>query len=271
MSDLGIGPWLQLVGSARRIDATGADWLNSSWYQQLQPGSWRGVGFVMDAAETKAGRRTALHEYPYRDTVWVEDLGRLPRRFSFQAFIVGDDVYQQRDQMIAACEQAGEGTLVHPTLGTVQCVLIDFTTTDRRERGRMVEVAFTFVVSGDIRFPDTVMATGANVDALAGALNITSAGQLAGTLQTLGGPIPHLATANVPGFAGLAVGVVNDPTRALNAVRGLAGDFGRYATGKLGNLQPITATVASALSDSVTSRAGVLAAASQLQAAARGL
>jgi prophage DNA circulation protein len=174
----GIGPLTQTAGNQYAIDQSNTTWLQSTWWQQLQPGSWRGVGFVMDAAELKTGRRVAMHEYPYRDTVWPEDLGRLPRRFSFQAFLVGDDVYQQRDAMVEACEQPGEGTLVHPTFGSVECVLVDFTTTDRRERGRMVEIAFSFVVSGDILFPTTALATGAQVGALAGGLNEASAADL---------------------------------------------------------------------------------------------
>ena len=126
MADLipaGIGPLVQVAGTALQTDQSDASWLDGTWWERLQPGSWRGVGFVMDAAENRAGRRTAIHEYPYRDTVWVEDLGRLPRRFAFQAFQVGDDVYQQRDAMIQACEQPGEGTLVHPTLGSVNTTI----------------------------------------------------------------------------------------------------------------------------------------------------
>jgi hypothetical protein len=64
---------------------------------------------------------------------------------------------------------------------------------------------------------------------------------------------------------------VNDATRALNAVRGLPGDFGRYATGKLGALQPTTATVQSCLSSATATRSAVLDAARLLQIAARGL
>jgi prophage DNA circulation protein len=266
----GIGPLTQTAGTSLATDQSGASWLGSTWYQQLQPGSWRDVGFVMDAAENKAGRRTAIHEYPYRDTVWVEDLGRLPRRFSFQAFQVGDDVYQQRDAMIQACEQAGEGTLVHPTLGSVQCVLIDFTTTDRRERGRVVELAFSFVVSGDILFPATALATGDNVNAAAGALGQASAADLSSTLSAASF-IPSMAGRAISGFIGLANLAVDDPTRALNAVAGLQGYYGRYSTGNRSVLQPPSATVQSVLADSITSRQAVLDAGTQLANATSAL
>jgi prophage DNA circulation protein len=262
----GIGPLVQTAGTGFAADTSTISWLDASWWQQLQPGSWRGVGFVMDAAENRAGRRVALHEYPYRDTVWAEDLGRLPRRFAFQAFLVGDDVYQQRNAMIQACEQAGAGTLVHPTLGSVQCVLLDFSTTDRRERGRMVELAFSFVVAGDILFPSTALATADQVNSLAGALNQASAYDLSAAITP--GTVAAQQIAMINSFADLAVTAVNDPARALNAVAGLPGYYGRYAAGARGTTLPPSATVASCLSNCITTRTAVISASAALTAAA---
>jgi prophage DNA circulation protein len=267
----GIGPLVQTAGLTLATDPSSQSWLDASWWQQLQPGSWRGVGFVMDAAETRAGRRIAVHEYPYRDTVWPEDLGRLPRRFSFQAFLVGDDVYQQRNAMIQACEQPGEGTLVHPTLGSVQCVLIDFSTTDRRERGRMVELAFSFIVSGDLLFPAATLATGDQINASALALNQASAADLALAITALTMSAPRAVQSTVDTFGALAVTAVNDPTRALNAVAGLPGYYGRYAAGRRGTTLPASATVDSCLSGCITTRTAVISASAALSASTRGL
>lgn len=245
------------------IDNSGTSWLQGSWWQNLQPGSWRGCGFVMEAAENRAGRRTAVHEYPYRDTVWVEDLGRLPRRFAFQAFLVGDDVYQQRNALISACEQAGAGTLVHPTLGSLQCVLIDFSTTDRRDRGRYVEVSFQFILAGDLTFPTSSIATGDNVLAAGAALNNASASDLSRTLSGMSF-VPNVSAAFIPSFASAAVDAVNDPARALSAVSGLQGLFGRYSAGRMSSLLPSTATVESQLSNAITTRQAVIDAATAL-------
>ena len=173
----------QSLGLSGGIDNSGLPWGAGAWFQQLQPGSWRGVGFVLDAGDTAAGRRVAIHEYPYRDEAWAEDLGRLPRRFSLQAFMVGDDCYQQRDSMLRACEQAGAGTLVHPTLGSIQCVLLEFSCADRRERGRVVELQFTFIVAGDVRYPASAVATGQNVMAAVAKLTTASASDLGSTLR----------------------------------------------------------------------------------------
>jgi prophage DNA circulation protein len=266
----GIGSIVQGIGTAATIDNTGLSWEGSTWWQQLQPGSWRGVGFVMDAAETKAGRRVAVHEYPYRDTIWAEDLGKLPRRFSFQAFIVGDDCYQQRDAMISACETAGPGTLVHPTLGSLSVVLLDFSTTDRRERGRMVEISFAFIMAGDVQFPTAAAATGQNVVNAAAKLTGASTADLSSTLSSIG-TLPASGLAGVSGFASLATLAVDDPTRALNAVNGLTGYYGRYATGALMSLLPPSATVATQLAANIAARTTVYSAAQGLSAALAAL
>jgi prophage DNA circulation protein len=250
----------QTLGTSRIIDNSGETWADGSWFLQLQPGSWRGVGFVLDAGGTVAGRRVAIHEYPYRDDAWAEDLGKLPRRFSVQAFMVGDDVYQQRDAMIDACEQPGPGTLVHPTLGSIECVMLEFQVTDRRERGRVVEVQFSFIIAGDVQFPSSAIATGQNVLAQCGALSSASAFDLGNSLA--GVTVARQATAGVSQFTGMASGSMNDASRIFNAVRGLQGFYGRFGTGSRTTMQPATATVQTALSDATRARTAVLAASS---------
>jgi prophage DNA circulation protein len=260
LSDLS-GLAVQGVGLARTIDNSGLSWSGSAWWQQLQPGSWRGHGFVLDAGETKAGRRVAVHEYPYRDTTWAEDVGKLPRRFALQAFIVGDDVYQQRDALVADAEIAGPGTLVHPTLGSIQVVLLDFSATDRRERGRVIELNFTFIVAGDMLFPDALLAAGANVLAAVENLAGASAADLGSSLAGIGGVAKSVASA-VGTFTGMASGVVGDASRVFHAVTGLTGFLGRYAAGSRATLQPVTTTVQGALSAATTARSAVEASAS---------
>lgn len=272
MSDL--GREIQTVGSsARAIDNSGSSWEGGLWFEQLQPGSWRGVGFVMDAAATTTGRRIAMHEYPYRDTVWPEDLGKLPRQYVFRAYLTGDDVYQQRDRMMAACERAGAGTLVHPTLGSLTVVLLNASFTDQRDRGRYIEVAFSFVNYSDSLQPAAVTSTKENVTEAAGALDGAAAKDLSRSVnEATTTSIPDSATDFVDDFTRRAVDAVNDPGRALSAVTGLQGGlFGRYSNGRRSTLQPITTTVAGALAESASSRETVLVAAEGLTAAVGAL
>jgi len=257
----------QIVGTARYFDNSGASWGSGEWWQQLQPGSWRGVPFVLDAGETKAGRRVALHEYPYRDDVWPEDLGKLPRRFAIQAYLTGDDVYQVRDAMLRACEQPGPGTLVHPTLGALSVVLLDFSLIDRRERGRYVEVQFVFIVAGDVQFPSTAIASGQAV--LNAARYCQPAMRVDLGLAIAAVPaVPAAALAGVAQFTAMARSVVLDAGRILGAVRGLQGFYGRYATGARQTMLPATATVSSCLSDATRARSRVFVAADNVDTTA---
>jgi len=247
------GQTSQIIGNAASIDNSGNSWSGGEWWQQLQPGSWRGVGFVLDAGQTNAGRRVAIHEYPYRDDAWAEDLGKLPRRFMVQAFLVGDDVYSQRDAMLRAVEQSGSGTLVHPTLGSISCVLLEFAVTDRRERGRYVELQFSFILAGDVQYPSTSIATGSGV--LSACSKVLSASQfdLGSTLGAMT-IVPQAALASVSQFTGMAVSAVSDAGRIIGAVRGLQGNFGRFSNGSLSSLQAANATVSGLLGAATSAR-----------------
>lgn len=262
------GSVAQVVGRNATIDNSGQSWSAGDWWQQLQPGSWRRVGFVLDAGQTVAGRRIALHEYPYRDDVWAEDLGKLPRRFSIQGFLVGDDVYSQRDAMIAACEQPGAGTLVHPTLGAIQVVLLDFNVTDRRDRGRYVEVQLAFIVAGDVRYPATAIATGQAVTTASSNLRAASQRDLGATLAAMPA-VPQPAMASVQGFSNAATHAVADPGAIMGSVRGLRGFYGRFSNGSLSTLLPAAATVPGLLSAATTARSLVSANAHTLNDRAR--
>jgi prophage DNA circulation protein len=131
------------------------------WAARLVPASWRGLTFQVSEATVVRGRKTALHEYPDRDTVWVEDLGRGTRRYAFRGFLIGDDVYDQRDRMMAAFELPGTGTLVHPSIGTRTVSLTgNASMGERAELGRVVELVMEFIENaGTVLFPTSAAST----------------------------------------------------------------------------------------------------------------
>lgn len=138
-----------------------------SWASRLQQASWRGVPFGVIVAAGRFGRRQAVHTYPFRDTVWVEDLGRAGRRIGLVGFLIenslvygGGDVLQQQERMIAAAEAAGPGTLVHPTLGALTVSLAEpLEITAHRDDGLMFELRFSFIEAGQRVFPSAAAAT----------------------------------------------------------------------------------------------------------------
>lgn len=127
-----------------------------AWRDQLQKGSFRGAPFFWHRADGEVGRKTARHDYPLRDEAYIEDLGKLPREFTLEVYVLGPDYMAARDKLIAACEEPGPGTLIHPTRGSVRVSLsgrVRFT--ESTDEGGMARFTLPFVVASDNRYPDT--------------------------------------------------------------------------------------------------------------------
>ena len=132
-----------------------------SWKDNLQDASLRGVPFKVDEDEATFGRRVQVHEYPNRDKPWAEDLGRATRRFSVQAYLIGDDFFEQRNKLIEAIEKPGSCTLVHPYYGEMTVTVDDAVRVSHSvSEGRMCRVSFSFIESGELSFPAAGLATG---------------------------------------------------------------------------------------------------------------
>jgi prophage DNA circulation protein len=213
---------------------------SGSFRQQLRPASYRGVRFGVLNGHARFGRRNAVHEYPFRDTVWVEDLGRASRRITVSGFLVGDDVIAQRDRLIAACEKSGDGELTHPTLGRRTVSLLDFSTEERWDEGRVFEVTFVFVEQGKRLYPDTAAGTSDLVTTAADAADEASAATFAKRAVAAlkdGAAAVNQAAQTAAAWSEAAVQSAHDATSLLKLAVSLPGEFGRL----LGQLSGITA------------------------------
>lgn len=123
------------------------------WREQWQKASFRGVEFRFRTASATLGRRNVVHSYPGRDDPYVEDMGRKAREFTIEAFVIGDNYIAWRNQLEAACEQAGSGELVHPTRGRMQVALQDCRPSESIDAGGMASYSLTFIEAGSNRFP----------------------------------------------------------------------------------------------------------------------
>jgi prophage DNA circulation protein len=245
-----------------------------SWLAQLQPASWRGLAFGVRESSIKRGRKTAVHEYPYRDDVWVEDLGRGTRSISFRGFLVGDDVYAQRDAMVAAAEQAGSGEVVHPSLGSRTASLIEFEAAERMELGRVVELSFVFIETGQPLYPSDATSTQDTAENAADDADDAAAGDFGSDVAdalSAGAEVVQTAVSTVQGFAGQVLELGGDARMVLDAVNALPGNFGRYATGGVGTLLAASSTVQTVLAAATTARTAVSSAVSSVVDLAEGL
>lgn len=256
----------------------------TDWTDRLQQASFRGVPFGVSTSDGEFGRRQAVHEYPKRDKPWVEDLGRATRRISFVGFLIensliygGGDVLGQRDRFVAAAEQEGSGTLVHPTLGQLTISLLRATVRERWDVGRYFEIEFVVIESGDKMFPSATTDGGSKTVASALSLDIATALNFvaqASALLKKGQAIIQRAVQTVAGWVSIVTRLGNDATSLAAMIGHLPGSFGRFFGGKgkgyqSSATQPASdATVGSLILAGATARATITAAQTAFVAAA---
>mgnify|MGYP003365591366 CR=1 FL=1 len=227
----------------------------TSFIEQLLPATWRGIPFGVSRVRNRLGRRTALHAYPQRDTVWVEDLGRGERRFGFVGFIAGPLAEVQHAAFLLAVEKEGQGTLTHPSLGIFEGKLVNFTDFLSKDALGCYEMEFEFVESTDPQYPDSEADTDADLSL--GELNVlNAAGTVFGTALSVIGTAAAILTVApliISGWASLPEKLSQDAGAIAASCSGLGDSYGVYSSGS-GTAAASDATVASLLTSADTAR-----------------
>ncbi|WP_175980064.1 DNA circularization protein [Caballeronia zhejiangensis] len=259
--------------------------INGNFFDNLKQASFGDVPFAVESNRLVTGRKTAVHDYPFRDDVWVEDLGKRSRQFEIVGYLIENDVktgggsvISQRDALLEVCEWEGGWTLVHPTIGRVRNVVcLGVEVLERRDLGTVFEIRLSLIVSGSQLFPTTTTST---ASASATAASKTGLAALAdfvkGVASTLaaGAAVVQQAVSTAVGWYQIGVTAVNDVKRFMSAVSTLAGNFGSlFGSGNTGvsgsNTQAAqSTTVSDLLAASAAARAAVFSAGATLQSAA---
>ena len=133
--------------------------LGLSWRDYLQQASFKNVPFYVLNSDTSVGRRTVIHEYPFREENYVEDLGIASREFIINGYVIASksndyNYFNQRDDLISVLEEKGGGTLVHPYLGTFEVSLQGKArVSESSEEGGIARFVMTFIKTGVNRYP----------------------------------------------------------------------------------------------------------------------
>lgn len=220
-----------------------------NWQDHIHPASFRGVPFAIIDADGNFGRRQAVHEYPYRDTAWVEDLGRSTRRLTLNGFIIQSsliysaaDVMTQRDNLIAACESKGAGTLVHPTLGELTVSIPDggLKLRENKDLERVFEFSLTVIESGLRVFAITSASSASSTVktswlALAAKSAATFIAEVNSDIRTVTQAIKTIKS-TVSFWTSMVTRVANEATNLSNTLKSTFGSsrYGRYNTGDIG-------------------------------------
>lgn len=184
-----------------------------NWREQLRPASFRGVPFQVEDDEGTFGRRVQVHEYPNRDKPYTEDLGRATRRFTINAYLIGNDFFEDRDRLIVAIDTPGPGTLVHPYYGEIAvCIDGEVRVSHSGRDGRMCRVSFNVVEAGELSFPTAGVATGQTRTSSSSALK-----------DRIGETFANVGLKSLPDFAQAGVlartkSIINNVTKAFDTI-----------------------------------------------------
>lgn len=125
-----------------------------AWRDRLQPASFRGVAFEYQSDDLGGiGRRSVVHEYPKRDTPYVEDMGRSVEEISIEAIVIGRDYLTQLDELLKALRAEGPGELVHPFYGRIQVIAAGCRVRHSFEDGGLARVSMSFTEAGENQYP----------------------------------------------------------------------------------------------------------------------
>lgn len=206
-----------------------------SWKDSLRPASYRGLAFFVEGHESGFGRRQVTHEFPQRDEPFTEDLGRRAREYSVEAYLLGDEYPAQRDKIIAACETAGPGELVHPYLGNLQVECTGLRVSETSAEGRICKLRLTFIEAGQAQYPtESTDATRAVSSAANDVIDAAKSGFLDRFL-TKGSPsfVVDAATGQLSDLSGLLSSLPVNPMAEAQAVADFVGRVRALATDAL--------------------------------------
>ena len=236
---------------------------------EFRQASFRGVPFAVMGDEGQQGRRIALHEYPFRDSVWPEDLGRRQRTYRIRGFITGPTCLAQRDLLILAAEQSGPGLFIHPTIGIINASVLSFTWREPDGCFGVVEVEFEFVEYKSLLSTSVILAAAVIIGAATLALNAAATTDFEADTSAAysnGSTVTSAAASTASVWGARCSALVQTPQAFGAAVAGVPGYNGRYALGNA-SPQPAGTTVAGVLLALAVAQAGIASAVESLEPA----
>ncbi|HXG47681.1 MAG TPA: DNA circularization N-terminal domain-containing protein, partial [Methylomirabilota bacterium] len=192
------------------------------------------MSFKYSEVEGAGGRRMVVHEYPTRDEPDTEDLGRKAREFTIEAYLLGDDYMAARDRLVAALEEAGPGTLVHPYRGQISVMVRDYRLRETTREGGAARISISFVEAGRAFAPQAVVDTARRVNAAAASARASALAAFSGRFSVSGTSFIRLAAEELLGDAARLRGglegiaqLIDDPQALGQAVVEVLAGVGR--------------------------------------------
>ena len=126
---------------------------------RLPDGQFRDAFFFYQESSGSGGRKTQTHEYPNKTERYVEDLGGLEKKFTLNVFTDDNVSYSERDALIKELDKAGVGTLVHPSFGDLEVVVVGYTFAESVKELGITKFTINFEVASQNVLPTKTTAT----------------------------------------------------------------------------------------------------------------
>lgn len=136
-----------------------------AWRDELRPGSFRGVPFLVESSDEKLGRRAVQNEYPGRDDPYPEDMGRKAWADSLKIFVLGEDHLQQAAKLKEAFNKFGPGELIHPYWGAMLVLVGEVSLSHTSREGGCSRFSVEVMEAGPQPSPSIVPVTDAKLAA----------------------------------------------------------------------------------------------------------
>jgi len=114
----------------------------------LWPASYKGVPFWVERDDERGGRRLIVHQFPKRDSPFLEDNGAAATEFDVTAYLAGDESAAASSALTSALISQGAGQLVLPTHGSRRVRNAQFSRARSKDRIGYIAYTITFWVEG---------------------------------------------------------------------------------------------------------------------------
>jgi hypothetical protein len=111
----------------------------ASWHDQLTWASvsntqrkmakFRNANFFVSETGRSVGRRNVVHQFPFKNDPYVEDLGKDIDEFTITGYVIQNpdnefDYFAERDALLSALKEEGPGLLIDPFMGSQKVQLL---------------------------------------------------------------------------------------------------------------------------------------------------
>ena len=112
-------------------------------------GSYAGVPFFVEEAETSGGREVVSTPLPFSDTHVNEDVGKKVRSFPIKFYLVGTDCESKRESLEEAFNKEGAFELIHPHYGRFNARCSAYSLSFKKDEQEFISGEATFVPEQD--------------------------------------------------------------------------------------------------------------------------